>query len=235
MTNGPSPPWLPTRLEPKRKGLYKRVPCQCSKCYCEDTTVAYILICATCKRHNPRSKVLNDASFDHQARRIEAKAQLHDVKLDEFELKVLEEICKTGRAHSSVALTSDLYYTTEDIQKTRPLEWFAVESLLEDLNKQGLVTYRLGEHDLFVHIRPTQAAYAMLHIERRWLAFVGRGWHARQEHAVHPGDTTDFRSYEQQSEGGPIIREDFIDHCVSCGHLSIHRVQLIEMYGSDEL
>ena len=162
--------------------------------------------------------------------------------LDEFETKILLELCRVGKAYSSVALTADLYETTEDVEESHTLEWTLVEQLLEDLNAKGFVTYRLARTPLgevFVRVRPTRAAYERMHAKFDWITMVGTTHHGpSQERPVHPGDTTDFRMYEARASGGTILKEDFIDHCVlHCDqwHLARHRTQLRELYGSDEL
>ena len=168
------------------------------------------------------------------------------MEMDPLELKILHELCREGKAHSSVALTCDLYGRaeaepdSEEAYHYRTLEWTLVEALLIDLNAKGLVTYRLGQYDLFVHIRPTRKAYEALHIDRQWIVTTGTAgssWqHSRYERPIHPGDVTDFRGYSKFAKAfGPPIHEDFVDHCVACDHFDRHRAQLIELYGTDQL
>jgi hypothetical protein len=159
-------------------------------------------------------------------------------ELDEWERKVLRLLCVEGKYHSSVLLAADLYGTTEDVQETRVLEWNLVELILQDLNTKGLVTYRFGAFELFVHLRPTKEAYKYLRMEDpTFVRTVGIDWHSMRELPVRsPEDRTDFRTHGYQAEGSDTpTKEDFIDHCGECDHLAKHTRQLIELYGSADL
>lgn len=163
--------------------------------------------------------------------------------LDEHEEGVLYLLCRQGRYDSVVTLAADYYDHSAEIQQDRVLEWNLVELLLDDLNKAGLVVYRMAPTPLgevMVGIKPTFKGYerieAKFKIEFRWIHMVGARA-MRYDVATHGrDDTTDFRNHGDHAVGvGVIITEDFIDHCTECDHLRKHLAQLREMYGSDKL
>lgn len=159
--------------------------------------------------------------------------------LDELEQQVLKLLCKEGKAHSSVALTADLYgrASEPDEEKYRTLEWTFVEQILEDLNQQGLVTYKLGAYEIFVHVRPTRKAYEKLGVVFTWIHETMNPV-TKHDQPLRVGDPTDFRAHGETAKGvGPVVTEDFIDHCADCAleHLEKHRRQLVELYGTDKI
>lgn len=158
-------------------------------------------------------------------------------ELDQYEIKLLDVLCRLGHSPSSVSLAADMYETTEEVQESRVLEWNLIELMLHDLNVKGLVRYRLGEGDLFVRIRPTFEAYKALKIQYRWMTTVGASFHHLRERPKHEGDMTDFRSHTYRADANAVTKEDFIDHCagLESSHLAKHRRQLIELYGTDDL
>lgn len=155
--------------------------------------------------------------------------------LDRYEFEVLSAVCKEGRYQSSVALTADLFGVAENVQVEREFEYLAVEQILQDLNKRGLVSYRLGAYGVVVGVKALSTAYALLGIERKWAHEVGHYWRPRQG-GLHPGDMTDYRWHGLEAQGiGPCTHEDLIDHVAACDHAPKHLYQLIELYGSDKI
>lgn len=166
--------------------------------------------------------------------------------LDEHEEGVLYLICMQGRYSNSIELAADYYETNIEVQESRVLEWNLIELLLDDLNKAGMVTYRLSPTPLgevFVRIKPTKQAYLRIaekyKIEFAWVHEVGHRFYSGQEKPLRAGDMTDFRSHPRFAvrPPEPPIREDFIDHCLACevDHLNRHRSQLLELFGTDQL
>lgn len=167
--------------------------------------------------------------------------------LDEHEEGVLYLVCQKGRYDSVVELAADYYEHTVEIQQDRVLEWNLIELLLDDLNKAGMVVYRMSATPLgevMVRIRPTSKAYEL--ITRKYQVTFNVGYirianvnetHSNREQPLHGvNDKTDYRNHGDVALGvGPCIREDFIDHCSACDHLWRHLGQLREMYGSDQL
>jgi hypothetical protein len=169
-------------------------------------------------------------------------ATLSDVqaRLDEHEKGVLYLLCKQGRYANSVELAADYYETSAEVQEGRVLEWNLIELLLEDLNKAGYVVYRLAPTPLgevMVRIKPTEKAYERVGEEFHFVRITNFGqWHRAAERPRDTRDATDFRNHgERATFVGEIVREDFIDHCAGCDHIVVHRIQLVELYGSDQL
>lgn len=196
------------------------------------------------ERNRLRNRELSQArqhgeAIEHTYRRTIRKAAskvFTPVELDQHEKAILYLLCLQGRYHSSVVLAADLFQTTEDVQESRVLEWNLVELILADLNEKGLVTYRFGELDLFIHLRPTQKAYEQIKMAYTHIRIANLGdFHRSAELPLRAGDNTDFRSHSETAVGGPSITEDFIEHCNDCDHLAKHRAQLVEMFGTDKL
>jgi len=160
-------------------------------------------------------------------------------KLDEYEKRVLALLCERPY-RSCVALTADLFDTTEDVQEYRVLEWNLVAQILEDLNELGLVRYRLGYQDIPVQIRAERAAYPAINHEWKYITVVGPNrYDYRREPAMHLHDGTDFRNHGDHAVAvgtGETEHEDIITHCLHYPeHREKHSEQLDELFGSHDL
>jgi hypothetical protein len=126
-----------------------------------------------------------------------------------IELKVLFLICENGVTRSEVFLGQEL----SDLMARPPLGQ-ALRWILEGLNLNGWIVYSLGEHDLFINIKPTRVGYLVAGYPPPSM-LVGLRRNYTSDSPKHPGDHTDFRTvhaFGNWDLDGRVEREGVMEH-----------------------
>jgi hypothetical protein len=142
--------------------------------------------------------------------------------LDWDDTAVLDRLCRSGPSLSSVTLAADIY-------GDHRIGWLTTELSLDRLNVLGLVTYRLGQHDVYVEVRATRLGYAVADVEWRLPHEVGR---SRLRDFPVGGDMTEYRRHGLSAVGmSDVERMPLEQHCeVYYDHASIHLEALEEWW-----
>lgn len=144
--------------------------------------------------------------------------------LDEFEMRVLTFICERRRIHSSVILALELFGESK-------FEWLQMEAILRDLNEHDLVTYTLGDHDIYIRIKPTPKAYRLTGVDNHYVTMIGSDNHPQREPELRQGDRTDFRFHGQTAGWNPVEVMSIEDHMAAYyDHAHLHLDQLEEWW-----
>lgn len=110
-------------------------------------------------------------------------------------------------------------------------EWLQMEAILRDLNDHGLVTYTLGDHDIYIRIKPTPKAYVMTGVNNDYVTMIGSHDHPMREPELRKGDRTDFRFHGLSAGYSPIETMTIEDHMEAYyDHAHLHLEQLDEWW-----
>lgn len=132
-----------------------------------------------------------------------------------FYQRVLWQVCQEGKS-TTTELAAELWMGPGDIVNEATVSW-----ALEELNLEGLVTYRLSSSAAgqfvqgptqFVEIRATRKGYTKAGYPPP-VQLIGALTRSHRDDAPrHPGDFTDFRNLYDITIGGPIERCSLEEH-----------------------
>lgn len=158
--------------------------------------------------------------------RAPSPARRTAVDLPALDREVLDALCRTYVTRNAVVLAQELWYNRGSVKGFDP--YGLVKDCLEHLNQLGLIRYYAGDRDVPVDIRVTERGYHAAGYDL-FVHVAGPGdWRVkrfrRDDASVrHPGDRTDFRTFDDVATGGPIERMPLALHLIKYpNHASIH-------------